>query len=228
VQRKTIYGKCASDSGHDEEEILMDASLPQDVLDAADICAVSQLVLLERECRDLGRWDRMRECFHPDSRVRVSWFNGSGAEFVEGSIDMVRRGLLAKHRLGPPVVRLAGHRAVVTLQVIIDIPDKLVGVEVQLSSHARLLFRTEKRDGKWKISFIDSIYMRDELASAIPGQAIPITAAHVKSFRVSYRMLSYLLSLKGYAVNMGLPGDDRPDIVTTLNEEIYSWAQIDP
>src|SRR5690348_6014544 len=49
-------------------------SIPQKVLDATDITAVTQLILLERECRDLGRWQRMRECFHLDSLIRVSWF----------------------------------------------------------------------------------------------------------------------------------------------------------
>jgi hypothetical protein len=206
----------------------MDTSLPKDVLELADICAVSQLVLLERECRDVGRWNRMRECFHPDSQVRISWFNGSGAEFVDGSIEMARRGMLAKHRLGPPLVRLAGNRAVVTLSAIIDISDKVGGVEVQLSSYAQFIFRTEKRNEKWKISFFDSIYTRDELTAAMPGQALRITADDVKSFRISYRMLSYLLSLRGYSVNMDLPGEDRPDIVSRLNGEIYGWASIDP
>ena len=41
----------------------MHPPLPQDVRDAADTSAIVQLVLAERECRDLGRWARMRECF---------------------------------------------------------------------------------------------------------------------------------------------------------------------
>jgi len=206
----------------------VNASTPQVLLDAADISAISQLVLLERESRDLGRWQRMRACFHPDSRVKLSWFNGSGAEFVEGSIDMARRGMLAKHRLGPPLVRLAGNRAVASLSAIIDIPDALAGVEVQLSSHARFLYRTEKRDGRWGISFFDAIYLRDELTTAIPGPMVPIAPADLKPFRASYRMLSYLLSLKGYAVNNDLSGEDRPETVTAMNTEIYGWAGIEP
>ena len=206
----------------------MDATLPKAVFDAVDISAVSQLVLLERESRDLGRWDRMRSCFHSDSRVKLSWFNGNGAGFVDGSIDMARRGMSAKHRLGPPLVRLAGKRAVASLSAIIDIPDTLSGVEVQLSSHARFLYRTEKRDGRWGICFFDAIYMRDELTTAIPGQKISVTPEDLESFRGSYRMLSYLLSLKRYAVNMDLAGEDRPETVAAMNKEIYSWAGIEP
>ncbi|MGH9808143.1 MAG: hypothetical protein ACRD9W_12940, partial [Terriglobia bacterium] len=82
----------------------MDPALPKAVLDAADISAIAQLVVLERESRDCGRWRRMRECFHADSVVNLSWFNGSGHELVSASIDMARRNVLARHRLGPVLV----------------------------------------------------------------------------------------------------------------------------
>ena len=44
----------------------MMGSLPQPVRDAADVSAVSQLVLRERTSRDLGLWEQMRDCFHDD------------------------------------------------------------------------------------------------------------------------------------------------------------------
>ena len=56
----------------------------------------------------------MRECFHPDSLIRVSWFSGNGAEFVAGSIDMPQKGMSAKRRLGPALVRLSGNRGAAT------------------------------------------------------------------------------------------------------------------
>ena len=204
----------------------MRTDLPQSVLDAAEIVAVTQLVLLERESRDLARWDQMRDCFHPDSLVRVSWFTGTGPDFVSGSIDMARRNVLAKHRLGPILVRLAGDRAVASLSAIIDIPATLSGVEVQLSSHARFLYRVERRAGRWRIFSFDAIYMRDELTTAIPGLALPITPADLAGFRPSYRMLSYLLKSQGYEVNSDLPGEDRPETTAALNREVYEWAGI--
>ena len=90
---------------------MMNQQLPQNIIDSADVTAITQLILRERESRDLGKWDTMRDCFHPDSIVRISWFNGSGPDFVSGSIDMVKRGMLAKHRLAPVLVTLAGDRA---------------------------------------------------------------------------------------------------------------------
>ena len=50
-------------------------SQPQDAREAIDISAITQLILKERLSRDLGLWDDMRDCFHPDfanSRELVS------------------------------------------------------------------------------------------------------------------------------------------------------------
>jgi hypothetical protein len=202
--------------------------IPQSVLDATNISAVTQLILLERECRDLGRWERMRECFHPDSLIRVSWFSGNGEDFVTGSIDMARRGVAAKHRLGPVLVRLSGNRAVATLGAAIDIAVSVAGVEAQLSSHARFLYRAEQRAQVWKISSFDAVYVRDELVPSIPGQTLTVRAADLEHFRPSYRMLSYVLSAQGYAVDSGLPGDDRPETVSVLENELFGWADVRP
>jgi hypothetical protein len=45
----------------------MTDSLPQAVLEAADVSAITQLILRERVSRDLGLWEQMRDCFHDDS-----------------------------------------------------------------------------------------------------------------------------------------------------------------
>ena len=204
----------------------MPQALPQSVLDAADITAITQLILTERESRDLGRWDSMRDCFHADSLVRISWFKGNGPDFVTGSKDMARRKVLATHRLGPVLVRLGGERAVASLSGIIDIPAVVQGVEVQLSSQARFLYRAERRDARWRLSGFDAVYQRDAFTTVIPGASLSITPEELAPFRPSYRMLSYLLASQGYAVNMDLPGEDRPETAQALYEELYGWAGI--
>jgi hypothetical protein len=199
------------------------STLPQAVLDAADVSAITQLVLTERASRDTGDWDRMHDCFHPDSRVRLSWFTGSGPDFVKGSIDMAKRGVLAKHRLGPVLVRLHGDRALATFSGIIDIPTTIAGVDALLSSHARFLYRAERRNERWRLFSFDAIYLRDELAPSIPGQALAVTAESVARFRKSYRLLSFVLTSQGYTVNNELPGDDRPETVSAIMGEIEAW-----
>lgn len=202
----------------------MTTNLPKDVLESADITAITQLILRERESRDTWRWETMRGCFWPDSLVRVSWFRGNGPDFVTGSIDMAKRGVPAKHRLAPVLVTLAGDRAVASLVGIIDLPAKLQGVELTLSTHARFLYRAERRQQQWKIFGFDAIYLRDELTPAIPGQSVTIDANELKGFRASYRMLSYYLKTQGFAIDSTLAGEDKPETVEALNRELFTWA----
>src|SRR5262249_13697982 len=136
----------------------MTDSLPQAILEAADVSAVTQLILRERVSRDLGLWEQMRDCFHDDSVVRISWINASGPEFVRRSKEMAERNVQASHRLSPIFVTLTGHRAIAQLVVIIDIPFKLEGVEVTLSSYTRLLLRAERREGVWRLFGFDRVW----------------------------------------------------------------------
>jgi len=202
--------------------------LPRDVQEAADVSAVSQLVLRERVSRDLGLWEQMRDCFHDDSVVRISWFSGSGPEFVRRSIEMAERNVQASHRLGPIFVTLAGDRAIAQLALTVDIPFILNGIEVMMSSHTRLLLRAERRESVWRISGFDAIYLRDEITPAIPGQTVVVDPEALKAFRPTYRLLSYCLSSQGFPVRNDLVGVDRPDLVDALVCEIYGWAGLTP
>ncbi len=202
------------------------ADLPPSIIESADISAITQLILRERESRDLCHWERMKECFWPDSLVRVSWFRGNGADFVSGSIEMARRGVPAKHRLAPILVTLSGDRAIASLTAIIDLPVRLKGIDATLSTHSRFLYRAEKRDNRWGIIGFDAIYMRDELTPAIPGQVIFIDPKELEGFRPTYRLLSYYLKSQAYEIDSVLAGEDRPDLVEALNKELFGWAGI--
>jgi hypothetical protein len=203
-------------------------SLPGAVLEAADVSAVSQLVLRERLSRDLGLWEQMRDCYHDDSVVRLSWINASGPEFVRRSIEMAARNMKATHRLGPILVTLAGDRAIAQLAAIIDIPFALKGIEVMMSSHARFVYRAERREHVWRLSGFDVIYQRDEITPLLPGQRVAVDPEAVKSFRPSYRLLTYCVTSGGFPVRDDLAGVDRPDLVDALTREIYGWAGLTP
>ena len=203
-------------------------SLPKEVHDAADVSAVTQLVLRERLSRDLGLWEQMRDCFHDDSVVRISWINASGPEFVRRSKEMAERNVKATHRLGPIFVTLAGDRAIAQLSAIIEIPFALKGTDVLVSTHARFLFRAERREGVWRLSGFDAVYLRDEMNAVIPGQTVTVDLEAVKGFRPTYRLLSYCHASDGFPVRNDLAGVDRPDVVNALTDEVYSWARLTP
>ncbi|HEY6454995.1 MAG TPA: nuclear transport factor 2 family protein [Steroidobacteraceae bacterium] len=205
----------------------MDALQTRAVLAAADVSAITQLVLTERESRDLGRWERLADCYLPDSHVEISWISGTGAQFVAGSIEMARRGVKARHRLGPVLVRLNAERALATLACVIDIPGEIAGVEFCLSSHARLLYPVERRAGHWGLMGFYGIYVRDEIITRIPGEQLPILAQDLARFRPSYRMLSWLLTRQGgYVVNDALPGIDRPEAAQALEQKLLAWSAV--
>lgn len=191
--------------------------------DTDDICAITQLVARERESRDMGFWQRMRDCFHEDAEVRISWFQGKGHDFVDASRDMAARGMLAKHRLGPVLVTLNGERALATLSAIIDIPTEIDGKQFMLCAHSLMLYRVSRRKGEWKLSSFEVIYRRDEFVPAILGQSVELPVAQLMQYRASYRNLCYSLSLKGYQPNHELAGEDRPETVRAILASVYSW-----
>ncbi len=197
---------------------------PARLVAALDVTELTQLVLVERESRDLGQWRTMRDCFHDDACIRISWITGDADAFVAGSIDMARRGVQAKHRLGPVRVHLRDDRAVLCLSGIIDIPTRIDGIEAQLSSHARFLYRAERREGVWRLAGFDGVYRRDELFAVVPGQSLVVDPAALAEYRPSYRLLTYVLACNGYTINHELPGEDRPAQVAALEQELFDWA----
>lgn len=188
-----------------------------------DIAAITQLVVRERESRDMGFWNRMRDCFHEDAEINISWFQGKGHEFVAASADMAARGMLAKHRLGPVLVTLNGERALATLNAIIDIPTLLDGQEFTLSAHCLMLYRVSRREGIWRLSSFEVIYRRDEFTPAILGQTAALPVQLLAGWRASYRNLCYSLHLKGYQPSQQLAGEDRPETVRAMLQKVYNW-----
>ena len=188
-----------------------------------DITAITQLVVRERESRDMGFWNRMRDCFHADAEVNISWFQGRGHDFVTASKGMAERGMLAKHRLGPVLVTLNGERALATLSGIIDIPTEIEGKQFTLSTHCLMLYRVSKRQGAWRLSSFEVIYRRDEFVPVMLGQTVQLPELQLASYRQSYRNLSYSLHLKGYQPSNELAGEDRPETVKAILEKIYHW-----
>ncbi len=140
----------------------------------ATVTDLVQVIAREREGRDRGWWDQMASCYHPDSQVRSMWFTGTGRQFALASREMAARGDHARHRLSVPSVHHHGERAVVTMPMAIELRIKIRGVEADLVSYARGIYRMERRDGWFGICELSTIYERDTLTPVVPGEAIPI------------------------------------------------------
>jgi hypothetical protein len=190
--------------------------------------AAAQLVLAEREARDRCWWDVMAKCFAPESHIEISWFEGSGAEFVARSKQMSADGVSSRHRLGPPVVHGTGDRVVITLPAAVETYPRVGGIECVLTAHCRLLYRVGYTDDAWAIAGMQAVYERDLLEPATPGQHVAVDPAQLSSLRFPYRLLAWTLAQSGYETRQDLPGDDRPDQVQELYDKAFAWADLRP
>lgn len=158
---------------------------------------VRELVEYERFCRDNALWDSMLACFAQDSRVEISWYQGSGQGFVEASKKMKAK---APHKLNNTLVWLNGTHAASVTMGSIHIRRRMGGTWVDLVSQVRFLYTARKEQGVWKIVTMNCIYEQDSL---LPVCAVP--PARPPFARPSYRHLAQVLQEDGYSISEVLP-----------------------
>lgn len=203
---------------HDSGEHVMNENI------ANDVVAITQLVARERQSRVRYLGKELSDCFFPDATVTTSWTSGEAKKYLArtetGKPDPAQPIL---NRLGTPVVRQKGYRAVVELPSITTRWTSINGVEVVLASFMRLIYRVEKRNDIWKIVDLTTINEGDTIEPAIPGTNLGIEARDVEGFRLSYRYLAYMHSLSGSPLSRELFGIDRPEEVDKLYAEAFAW-----
>ncbi|WP_139792239.1 nuclear transport factor 2 family protein [Henriciella litoralis] len=188
-----------------------------------DRVRIAHLILQERVARDTGRWDQMRACYSGDARVDISWFRGSGFDFVDASREAADSGSGSFHKMEPCLVDVRDDRAIVDVGVAIHLRTLMDKVEVLLIGHGRMLFRVERTGSNWLINHLTGIYVMDTLQPAVPGEAVSFDRERLAAYRSSYRYLSYLLEMSGRPVSQDLPGVDRPDSVDAILTANTEW-----
>ena len=195
-----------------------------------DQAAVADVIMRERLARDNAEWAEMASYYHPDSTVDVSWFKGSGAEFVAQSKQQSDKRIASSnainfHVMTPAVVTVKGDRAVAETPCSLRSFMRLGGVEVSRDSFVRLLWRARPLGGAWLIAGLRCIYVRDLLYSVQPGQAPVLDEARLNGYRLSYRYTAYMLTELGLSPRDDLPGDDRPETVAALRAGEQQWLE---
>jgi len=188
--------------------------------DIIDKASVKELIEFERFCRDNSMWDEMDKCFTEDSKVVISWFQGTGHEFVEASKKMIGR---APHKIYNTEIWVNGDKAVAIMITTIQKRVDIGGYPLELMSDAKIVFRTRRVDGIWYIVSLEGIYEKDALVPVIPNNNIVVPIEELSKFRESYACLSYVLNKDGYEIDCNLPGIDRPDLVEKFYQETDEW-----
>lgn len=187
--------------------------------EVADKARIKELVEFERFCRDNALWDEMKKCYAEDSRVEISWFQGTGWEFVEQSSRMKNR---ASHKIYNTAIWLKGDRAVAIMVTTIGSRRTIGGAPMDLHSDAKTIFRVKRIEGRWRILSLGCIYEQDSLVPVLPGNGV-LPSDALQGYRESYACLSYVLAQDGYAIDENLAGVDRPELVEAFYREADNW-----
>jgi hypothetical protein len=132
---------------------------------------------------DLGEWEALRRCFHPDASITVSWYSGPLDGFIERSKTMSSGRKPEEHRkhwLGNMRTEVNGTRGVLETDVLILIREFIDGSLFDYTSYARFYDLFEKRANAWRIREWNCIYDKDRLdpvvlsadAASVHAQAV--------------------------------------------------------
>lgn len=172
--------------------------------------------------RDQGRWDELAATYHPDARMTVSWFDGTGHDFVAASRARTANGAFNKHYLIGTVTTLRGERALAETNVFMVSQSILSGVEVNSQGYFRFLDQVERREGVWRLSRRTAVYERDSLVPLDPSASLDLDPAKLERVPKAYRYMGYRFVMASSAM--------RPDIMiggsaaeTALRVEYASW-----
>jgi hypothetical protein len=147
--------------------------------------------------RDLGQWDALRELFHPDAAIEITWFEGPATEFVDASERMGASNLRTKHLIAGPSITFHGERALVETNAMIIAEN--TELELGATAHNRFWDRAEKRDGHWRLARRESIY--DFSSFTFLARIPAIDEAAVRRHPREYAALAYLLEKSGYPLS---------------------------
>lgn len=174
--------------------------------------------------RDGKRWQDLQETFTSDGVIAVSWFRGPFSGFVDQCRSRDSRAGTSRHLILPPVVRVAGTKALAETCVVILVRQDIEGVAVDLTSHARFVDRLEKHGARWRIAERNAIYERDRLDPVIPSAAFDrmMERADLSRYPSQYRYMAFRVDAAGRRLAEPVLCDAMPE-TTALLQRYENW-----
>lgn len=146
--------------------------------------------------RDLGEWAQLRDLFHPDGTIEITWFEGLASDFVDGSMRMGASDLRTKHLITLPRITFNADGNKATLETNAVIIAENVKLNIGCECHNRFFDLAEKWDGVWKLFHRQSIY--DMGTFTFPQGWVEIAQSDVARYPREYAPLAYLLEKSGF------------------------------
>ena len=146
--------------------------------------------------RDLGEWAQLRDLFHPDGTIEITWFEGLASDFVDGSMRMGASDLRTKHLITLPRITFNAEGTKAMLETNAVIIAENVKLNIGCECHNRFFDLAEKRDGVWKLFHRQSIY--DMGTFTFPQGCVEIEPSVVARYPREYAPLAYLLEKSGF------------------------------
>lgn len=146
--------------------------------------------------RDLGEWAQLRDLFHPDGTIEITWFEGLASDFVDGSMRMGASDLRTKHLITLPRITFNAEGTKATLETNAVIIAENVKLNIGFECHNRFFDLAEKRDGVWKLFHRQSVY--DMGTFTFPQGWVEIDPGVVARYPREYAPLAYLLEKSGF------------------------------
>lgn len=170
--------------------------------------------------RDLGEWAQLRDLFHPDGTIEITWFEGLGSDFVEGSMRMGASDLRTKHLIATPAVTFnaTGSKAILETNAIIIAEN--VKLNIGCECHNRFYDLAEKRDGVWRLFHRQSVY--DMGTFTFPMGPVAIDQSIVAKYPREYAALAYLLEQSGFPLGRVF-ATRGSELETTMKAEAKRW-----
>ncbi|WP_405166397.1 nuclear transport factor 2 family protein [Nocardia sp. NBC_01499] len=188
-----------------------------------DIVTIQDLVSRERYWRDREDWDAMRSAYTDDAQIRVTWFEGSIDDYIEGSRNPSwDAASWSKHRLSPSVVTVDGDRALAETSALVELRVEFNDTLIDLIISVRLLSRIARTPRGWKLASMDAIYEKDVVTPVYPADRLAISAVDTAPYRRSYQFLAY--GGQGQLPE-DIPGDDKPELVDALYDAAHKWLR---
>jgi hypothetical protein len=171
--------------------------------------------------RDLAEWDKLRELFHPDGTIELSWFEGLASDFVDGSIRMGQSDVRTKHFVSAPAITFNGSKAIAETNAVI-IGENL-RLDLGVSAHGRFYDQVEKRRGVWKIVKRQAIY--DFCYFNFPQGMVEIDRELQKKYPREYASIAYLLEKSGFPVKR-IFATKGSDLEKTMKANGQAWLAV--